>query len=303
MKYLAFSILGVFLSVASGLQADYYEEYSHAEPICCEPCFELSRSNFVINGDFLYWRALQNGLSSGWGPDTKERWNPSYRIGAEYDFADIDWSIAACFTSYNSRSNRGKKSNLEEDHIHWKLNYETVDVLVKHPFHYCNYSYTPYFGVRGAWINEKLRSHFDENTCEVSTTNLVTIDLHHKERFWGVGPCIGLMGDWTIGSGFGIYGSFGVGMLYGNFKIQVEDLETFTNPTDEGSFCDRRHVNACQAFIDAAVGIQYERCVYGNTVATIRLGLEHHRYFNHNQIGGYGDLCLDGGVLSVRLTF
>lgn len=281
-----------------------------ADDECCtwEPdCGGLCSSTWTVTGDFLYWRALQNGLSSGWGPDIKDRWNPSYRVGLEYDSSDR-WDAAVYWTSYNSRSTRTKKKHEDEDHVHWKLDYETIDGQILYDFYTNSCStYTPYFGVRGAWINEKLRAHFDdEDECDNALTaisNLITTDQNHREKFWGVGPYIGIGADWNLGSGFSIYGNIDVGLLYGKFKITVDDFLTFDEEIDTSAFCNRRHVHACQAFIDAAIGIQWETCINDCVALILRLGAEHHRYFNHNQIGGYGDLCLDGGTLSVGLRF
>jgi hypothetical protein len=278
---------------------------------CCvwEPdCGALCNSTWTASGDFLYWRALQNGLSSGWGPDIKDRWNPSYRLGLEYDSADR-LSAASYWTSYNSRSTRSKKKHEADDHVHWKLDYETIDGQLKYDFYTNSCStYSPFVGVRGAWIDEKLNAHFDDNDgCDDkglgSISNLIITEQHHKEKFWGVGPYIGIGADWNLGSGFSIFGSIDVGILYGNFKITVDDIQTMGSEADPGTFCNRRHVRACQAFVDAAVGIQWERCLTDSMALILRLGAEHHRYFNHNQIGGYGDLCLDGGVFSAGLRF
>lgn len=284
---------------------------SFADECCyiCEPdCGELCHSNWTVTGDFLYWRALQNGLSSGWGPDIKDRWNPSYRVGLEYDSCDR-WGAAFLWTSYNSRSTRTKKKHEHEDHVHWKLDYETIDGLLRYDFYTNSCStYTPYLGIRGAWVDEKLRAHFDDDDgCHdkglSSISNLEITDQHHREKFWGVGPYIGIGADWNLGSGFSVYGSIDFGVLYGNFKITVDDAKTFDFLKSRGTFCNRRHVRACQAFLDAAVGIQWEKYITDCLALVLRLGAEHHRYFNHNQIGGYGDLCLDGGVFSVGLRF
>lgn len=292
----AFLMFAILITVGSSASAEELD------------CDGLCNSTWMVSGDFLYWRALQNGLSSGWGPDIKDRWNPSYRIGLEYDSADR-WDFSAFWTSYNSRSSRTKKKHEDKDHIHWKLDYETIDGQLGYDFYTNSCStYTPYVGVRGAWINEKLRAHFDDDDgCDDksirSITNLITTDQNHKEKFWGIGPYIGIGADWNLGCGFSIYGNIDVGMLYGNFKITVDDFQMIEKQTNAGAFCNRRHVRACQAFLDAGIGIQWEKCITDSIALILRLGAEHHRYFNHNQIGGYGDLCLDGGVFSAGFRF
>lgn len=280
-----------------------YQVVSPCEPVCCPPC-----DAWIISADLLYWRALQNGLECGCGPEIKDRWNLGYRIGLEYDFACTDWDIGAYWTHFQNSHHQG---NNDRDHARWKIKYDTIDLVFGREFfnNSCVF-FTPFIGLRGAFIDEKLQAHFGEcgcdhkNFCDSFDSNESTsTDQNHKEKFWGVGPLIGINAGWRLGCGFSLYGSLGVGFLYGHFKINVHDFQSIPDPTDDGNCCIQRSIHACQAIADASVGIQWEHCFCNNIEAILALGLEHHRYFNHNQIGGYGDLCLDGAVFSAGIKF
>lgn len=320
-------VIGLMLiSMVSNVQANYVDSplyqplvENSSEPICyepfycetifCEPCNE-----WIISFDLLYWRALQNGLECGCRPEIKDKWDLGYRIGLEYDFTCPEWDISAYWTHFHNQSHHG---NHDGDHAHWKLKFNTIDCLIGREFsnNSC-YNYTPFFGIRAVLINEKLNAHFgncvsrsscgdnsgnDSSSFDLSDEQFVITDQHHKEKFWGIGPQIGIKADWKLGCNFSLYGSLGVGFLYGHFKVNVDDFESIPDPTDDGACHIERSVHACRAIADVSAGIQWAHCLCKNMEAIFKLGLEHHRYFNQNQIGGYGDLCLDGAIFSIGI--
>lgn len=299
-KFLLIGLLGALLGLGQAYADDYVDfwasnSHDSCEPACCECC-----DNWLFNADLLYWRGMQNGQECACGPDIKNRWNLGYRIGLENDAFFDCWDVAVYWTNLHSHSHQ--RDN-DDDHASWKLNYDTVDILFGHQFNTdCCFTYTPFVGLRGAWIDERLRAHFADCDCDDDVASGGVTDQLHKERFWGVGPEIGIKADWDIGSGFSVYGGLGVGILYGNFKINVHDVDTIPDATDSGNFCVHRNFNTCQVIADISIGVQWKFCVC-DKVAVVRLGLEHHRYFNQNQIGGYGDLCLDGVSLSAGINF
>ena len=143
---------------------------------------------------------------------------------------------------------------------------------------------------------------FSNCTCRNVISDSIT-EQHHKEDFKGLGPKIGVKGDYTLGCNLGLYADVAIGLIYGRFHIQVNDFETIPDPTDSSAICTNRHVNACQAVVDAAIGIQWKYSFCDGMAALVKLGLEHHRYFNQTHLGSYGDLCFDGATLSLGLQF
>ena len=49
--------------------------------------------------------------------------------------------------------------------------------------------------------------------------------------------------------------------------------------------------------------LRWKTCFCKNSFLILQLGLEHHRYFNHNQFCGYGDLSLDGVSFSAAILY
>ena len=314
------TVLLILVSVVGCVQADYEDSFTCEEimingPVDCNYC----SNEWIVSADFLYWRALQNGLECDCGPEIKDRWDFGYRIGLEYVFPCSDWDIAAYWTHLHNRTHQGDNDG---DNAHWKLKYDAVDLLFGYECaKYSCLTYTPYIGLRGATIEEKLRADFDgcdcydnssiskynlsynDNRSCGSTNGCMTTEQNHKEKFWGIGPQLGINAWWNLGCGFSLNGNLGVGFLYGHFQVNVHDFQKIPYPTDNGKCCIRRNIHACQAFADFTVGLQWERYLCNNVGVILQFDLEHHRYFNQNHIGGYGDLCLDGITFSAGITF
>ncbi|WP_059359147.1 Lpg1974 family pore-forming outer membrane protein [Parachlamydia acanthamoebae] len=285
---------------------------------CCEP---ISCGLGFISADLLYWRAFESGLDAcvpgqvsdivtsdgkvvsrfkGRGRDPHFDWNPGFRIAAGYELPCSDLDIAASWTYFHSRShgprNHGNK-------IRWNLNFDAVDVVAGYEsdFGAC-FALRPFGGLRGAWIDQKLRIHGTSNSASSSVTNdLLEAKTKNKENFWGVGPLIGLGADWNIGCGFSLYTSASIAWLYGNIDVRLREAD---ETVDTVNLCRvKKRLDANLAVADAALGIRWQTCFCRNTRLILQLGLEHHRYFDYNRIGGYGDLCFDGFNFSAGLEF
>lgn len=302
-KLLSLAAFIMLFTVSAANADDWSLSDDRFENGCCEVECEPNH-HLTFSGDFLYWRALQNGLDDCFcGKGTKDEWNPGYRVGLEISPICEGLDIAAYWTHFQNNSNRNSSDDDDIDSFsHWKLDYDTVDLLLGYKAKTNDYNYTPYVGLRGVMIDGKLHALFASCTCADAISDSIT-EQHHKEKFWAIGPKIGVKGDYTLGCNFGLYADVAVGILYGRFKLEANDFQTIPDPTDSGATCVHRHVDACQAVVDAAVGIQWKYSFCDSVEATVKLGLEHHRYFNQTHLGGYGDLCFDGGTLSVGLQF
>jgi hypothetical protein len=285
------SMVMMFLSLSSSASA--FQEAA----AFCRPCVD----RFVLTGDLLYWNALQGGIECGCGPHIDHPWDLGYQVGITYDLVSMSGTVSAQFTSFETSTHQ---SGDDEQFADFHLNYYAVDLLWGYDFYQtaCGSS-SGFIGVRGIRTKEHLEGFFKSCECACVTPDEITFAIDHKEKFWGVGPEVGLSGEIELGCNFGLYGTLDVGLLYGEFKIKVEDFETIPDPTDSGACCLHRTIDSCQIFTDCALGIKWERCFCENKEVLFKLGLEHKRYFNHNQIGGYGDLCLSGVNFSAAVRF
>lgn len=288
---------------------------SPCQPVCCQPdCC----GKFFVGAELLYWRAFESGLDEcvpGRSSDTitsdgkvistfdgrsREpdfRWNPGFRIGAGYEFGCNCWDVAAIWTHFNSNTHSSKKARNER---RWKIDFDVLDIVTAYNYDLSTcIELRPFFGLRGARIDQKL--HTGGFPCSSTSVDRITSKNHSKDKFWGVGPLLGIDADWGIGCGFSLYANGSLSWLYGRFNSkQIE----FDNSVDSLDSCRiRRHPYAVITSGDAGLGVRWQRCIC-NTRVILQFGVEHHQYFDFNHLGGCcGDLSFDGINLGAGLEF
>jgi hypothetical protein len=293
-------------------------DYACTEDPCCNECC----GRFFVEADLLYLRAFEGGLFSvcdtteindttvdgivvsrlnGRGHNPNFEWNLGYRVGVGYEFVNSCYDIGVYWTHFkpNTKSS-GHSSSYSgyRNSYKWSLDFNVVDLLFSYNWSSSPcFVLTPFGGVRFAEISQNLHTHF------LSTINdsLITSHGHIKQTLTAVGPIFGLEGDLGIGCGFSLYGNLSVGVLYGKFRVKSHSTEEFNDTINIDHL--RGWPQAYQAVTDAEIGIRWRTCYCNNNVLIVELGLEQHRYYNHNQFCGYGDLNLDGASLGVRLEF
>lgn len=287
------------------------ENCCFSAPVCCD---STCCSRGFLSVDFLYLRPYEGGLAVC-GPsksldiinpngtidsffsdkrnDPHFKWSPGFRVGAGYQFTN-NWGVAAYWMYFYSKADR---HDGHENHFRWRLNFDVVDVVLENEFYFAScFTVRPFAGVRGAYIEQKARS-FRLNRSTIRATD----GEHKKARFTGVGPIAGLELNWNMGCGWGIYANSAISSLWGNHRVRFENSSGFRAG---GNFSKlREHLDACELVFDSGIGLSWTKCICNNNQFVLRIGLEQHRYFNHNRIGDYGDLCLGGGFLSAGLEF
>lgn len=294
------------------------ENSCFSAPVSCDPQLSCCDSTCCRTGflslDFLYLKPYQGGLAvcgpsksldiinpngtinsffRGKRNDPHFKWSPGFRVGAGYQFTN-NWGVAAYWMYFYSKADRHDGHN---NHFRWKLNFDVVDVVIENEFYFGScFTVRPFVGVRGARIEQKARG-FNINTSTLVTTNAE----HKKARFTGIGGIAGLELNWNIGCGWGIYANSAISSLWGKHRVRFEGFSAF--PAGDNISRLRDHLDACELVFDSAIGLSWTKCFRKNNQFWIRIGLEQHRYFDHNRIGNYGDLCLGGGFLSAGLEF
>lgn len=305
----------------------------YGEACLPETCCSCSCGEFFVEAELLYLRAYEGGLSSvcdsteisnfnqhgkriskltGKAHDPDFDWNAGFRVGAGYQFADSRCAIGAFWTHFDSNSSGGKHNRNEH---RWKINFDAVDVLYGCELDlYSCFTLTPFGGLKYAYIDQKLHTHFlsttnrdsssssssSSSSCSGCASNTRSTGKIRQE-FYGIGPLIGLDGDWNVGCGFSLYGNISLAILYGTFHVRSHGTDEFRHGTNINH--TRRHTDACQTVVDAGLGVRWKTCICNNMPLVVQLGLEHHQYFNQNQFCSYGDLSLDGGSLLVGIGF
>ncbi len=312
--------LGLVWTLSTGYTYANVDATTSIENSSCCPCQPL-RGHGFIGADLLYWRAFQDGLDiciptdvsdtvlsdgriistfEGRGKDLNFEWNPGFRIGAGYEFACSNWDVGALWTHFNSKAHR---SLCNENRLRWHINLDVIDLLVAYQsdFNSC-FSLRPYFGIRLARIDQKLRlgELIDSRTFARESEDLFGTD--NKQKFKGVGPLIGLEVDLQVACGFSFYVNGDVSWLYGSNHVR---LTNSTATIDVFDFCNiKNKTNSTLMTADASFGIRWQRCFCADKQFVLQLGYEHHRYFDFSRIGGKCcDLSFDGLSLGVGIGF
>ncbi len=255
-------------------------------------------------GEFLYWRALEEGgqcdcdCSSEW---KNHHWSAGCRLSMGCQSICSDCQGALVWTHYQQYPHHGCK---EECGDHWKLRYDTIDALFTGALHInpC-LNLNPYWGVRGAFIRQNIFSICtEESKC---TCDNFTFTKERKDRanFKAVGPFLGVGADYKLSPCFSFFGTFDLGLLYGNHQLKSFGADTFSDTEQRCVCCERRRDQASQLFIDIALGVRWEQTLCRNITLIHQLGVEHHRYFSFNHFGSLGDLCFDGVNISLGIGF
>jgi hypothetical protein len=288
---------------------DSCEESCAPESCCFDSC-----GQFFLEADLLYLRAFEGGLSNacdnthiidsevngtvisrlkGKAHDPDFKWNLGFRVGAGYEFADSSCGIGAYWTHYNSHTS-GEHN--------WKVDFDVVDVLYGCEYYVSNcFALIPFGGLRYAQIDQRLHTHHISTITSEAGTDDIRSRGRLKEDFFGIGPLFGIEGDWDVTCGFSLYGNISIAVLYGNFHVKSNHTDEFNTGININHL--RKHIQACQAVLDLGLGVRWQTCFCEDKFLVLQLGLEQHRYFNHNQFCGYGDLVLDGVSLGIGLVY
>jgi hypothetical protein len=299
-------------------------------PACCvTPCSvspNYSRSfekweGGVVKAEALYWMASADGLDCSFGTssiidlpasdgvltatvnekdenaDFKWRWG--FRVGTGYEESCSGWNFSAFWTHINGLSNG---PNRVSNGGRWNLRYNVIDAVVGRDFWVSScFLFKPFLGLRGAEIQEHVRSHFETNFTNSSGTSVILSNLKAKQRFWGLGPELGVEANWYWGTGFSLVGNLGLALMYGHFDIRSKSTDFFQLSSNISNL-HRQQVVVISG-VDALLGVRWETFfACQNMSLALQLSGEHHSLINFNQIGE-GDLNLDGGTFSVAFHF
>jgi hypothetical protein len=109
----------------------------------------------------------------------------------------------------------------------WLLHFNNINFEVEKNFLiYKDLVLHPHFGLQGSWQIE----HFNALYVVNSTTSLSTVNgsnsLKFEQKFWGVGPRIGLDGTWQCCNHFGLFANTGLSALWSRFNDHATSYDT-----------------------------------------------------------------------------
>lgn len=194
----------------------------------------------------------------------------------------------------------------------WHAKYSTFDMNLGKPYYVSRYFVlNPYFGLRGAFINQHYSVDYGCSPNAISTRT-----VHHADNdFWGVGTRAGLDANYLFGKGFRLFGCVAASMLFGKFEIN-QNLTYGSGLSNPDGFDLNYHFYQNVPNFELALGFGWGHYFDKKRYHVgVDLAYEFHDWFNQlnlrrfwsgsaayaNDVVSRGDLTLNG--LSLRVQF
>ncbi len=203
-----------------------------------------------IEAAALYWQAQEGGVSyavKSSAIDHLERakiekpdfeWDFGFRCALGYRIPHDLFGLKLQFTSLQTHTDDEKKSKTDQIFfpiwlqptssmvfasdvkMHWRLHLGMLDAeLDKEWMATPAFLLTPSLCVRTAWIRQKFNLEYRGGNFPPGENELVRM----KNKYWGIGPKIGLKGQWILSQGFRLFAEGGASLLFGEFYIHQDE--------------------------------------------------------------------------------
>jgi len=289
------------------------------------------RWGVVFFGDFLYWKANEEGLDYGlqqpFTPDFRKGpvgtpssispgYESGYRVGADILLPYDSWDFLAQWTSYgnNSRSSIGEKTsefispfflngNFNPTSLgakaKWHLDYDVLDVELGRSFFVAKHlSIRPVVGFRAAWIEQELKVDYIDVSFRNAPFQQI-IKSKNRNHFQGYGMRAGIDTKWPFWRGFSFLGNVAGSLLWSDFSISQFEKNADDSP--------RTHLRDKQILITAVVemfgGISFETQFHRDRFyLSVYGGWEEQVWFDQNQLNVFLTNSIDGNAIGVVET-
>ncbi|NGX47797.1 MAG: hypothetical protein K1000chlam3_01180 [Chlamydiae bacterium] len=228
--------------------------------------------NFFVTAEGLWWIAKENGLiyaqngAAGPGPQTADvpptsfnfkgkleridpNWDWGFRLGLGYNFCYDEWEAKATWTYYKTDKSDQKEGSLLNLWGHTDVSSSSTSNLIKADFelHYNTFDLEfgrgfgagrcfclrPYFGIRGAFIDQKLDVFNQALLLNPNPGETLSTDLKAISDFSGGGFRFGLDGRFDFCWDMSLFGIASYSLLYGKFHADFR--ETTSGTPEDGS--------------------------------------------------------------------
>lgn len=186
--------------------------------------------------------------------DLHFEWDPGFRIGAAYSFKKLDdWTLQLNWThihnhAHGNSSTKGIESQvgrvdtivspwvnllfelrLGASHAsaHWKLDYNTLDLdFSKSLLLSKRFFFTPFFGLRGAWIDQNYRAKYETIFIlqEDGSPFSREVTFKAKNDFSAFGVRGGGEILCKLGKNWYLFSQLCANLMYGQFRVLMKNL-------------------------------------------------------------------------------
>jgi hypothetical protein len=264
-------------------------------------------TNLWVRGDLLLWQMSEDNLINCYVinsdltlPHRDFRnihfdWDVGCRVGMGYTLPHDGWDLTLFLTHYATDGKSSVKNEggdhipsptwgpaafnsaileLEHSKAHFNFDLNQIDLGLGRAYYISKFfTLRPNFGVRSAWIHQKL--HFDY----LSTDPDLSVKGVLKNEFWGFGLTLGLAADWKFTKHWSLFGETDYAILLGHF-----DLDQKGERVGTPHWKQKKIFESGKGILDISAGFKYLLLFAKDRFSwTFRAGYEYHLYFNQNQ--------------------
>lgn len=311
---------------------------------------QILGENWFFTADLLWWHVNEGGNDyairykgdvlddehKGLNRKLKFKWDYGFRAGIGKTFQHDRWDLYLNFTWFQAKNSAACSlrngtdvialigSPVAEDNtgtqakIHWGIHFYTLDLnLGRNYFISPKVAFHPFAGIKAAWIDQSQRASSKVNIA--IPAEVTHIQTKGKNRFWGVGPDLGLESKWFIGNGFNLFGSMAGALLWSDFHVrqkQTNSLDAVGLTTNSLPYSGHFDLHTVTAMTQMQIGVGYETNLYHNQYhLAINARYEQQYFWGQNQMPYFPsdtnykykrlseDLSLQGLTVDVRFDF
>ena len=188
----------------------------------------------------------------------KTEYQPGFKVGIGGNVPLDGWTLWSEYTWLHSRTVTAKTASPLEafpntvgvwnndwfpntNNVHslstyfrWAYKIDLADLVLSRPYYMgTKVVLKPFAGLRGAWIAQKVRSTEERIIYSTGISN-VSGSSRVTSHCWGVGPRVGVDGNWFLGRGAHFIGNANASLLYTRYtKITcaVDNVDFVSTPT------------------------------------------------------------------------
>ncbi|MDN3504447.1 MAG: Lpg1974 family pore-forming outer membrane protein [Rhabdochlamydiaceae bacterium] len=300
---------------------------------------------FSIYADYILWEARAGGLeaaqtgvsqtAAGVSTLTKGqtfapgfKYQSGFQVGASAELGHDNWTVDTKYTWLHTSDKRTSFGSataaastmqaiymtapashvLTTGNTEWNLRFNAVQLNLGRDFLVSeNLSLRPYYGIRGAWHNQRQNTNYTFSNTTSGSTGTQDWNVWTKQNWWGVGFQTGLDTGWWFDENWAIYANFGSSLLWGRWNVQNREKKTDVDPdTYKENWASTAY--GVQPTLDLEMGVRWMMSFDDNTYAfLVQAGWEQQVWINHQQLNPIAtaadDLSLQGFNFRARFYF
>lgn len=285
--------------------------------------FQMKKNTLGVFGEFLLWKSTITNLSpvmtaqnasvtglTGVVPTNVHKkyvnfhYDPGVRATIAYTSLQDQWDWAITWTYYNAEqtdrfplkanqfylipnTSAGLIRSAASASAKEKVQLNMLDfALSKMMFFSKPFVTRPSIGIRAVQLTNEMKATYSQatpNSSQLGFPALVTDTLTNKTIYEGIGLRGALASEWNGSWGFGMYGNFGMSLLWGPFKpSHTENIRSaIPGISFNNTFSSSAMQHALKSALDLAAGFQWQ-IAFRDSKARFKLcgGYEFGYWFN-----------------------